>query len=46
MGGDVSPLMPLRSRSFSSLENYNRHWKAKSLHELLQESGGETAQKS
>ena len=29
----------MRSRSFSSLDNYNRHWKAKSHDELLREFG-------
>jgi peptide deformylase len=30
----------MRSRSFSSLDNYNRYWKAKSRDDLLREFGG------
>lgn len=29
----------MRSRSFSTLDNYNRHWKARSLDELTREFG-------
>jgi peptide deformylase len=34
----------MRSRSFSSLENYNRCWKSKSRHELLREFGDSAAE--